>query len=104
MRLTGEDSLVRTQQPGSTAARRYALRFHLHPSVAAALIWDGQGVLLDLPSGERFTFDASGQELSLEDSIFFAAPNGARNTRQIVVDGAAAEGPRVTWTLARVLE
>jgi uncharacterized heparinase superfamily protein len=101
-RLTGEDRLVPLQQPGTTTAHRYALRFHLHPSVTAALIWDGQGILLNLPSGQRFTFDAGGRDVALEDSIFFAAPNGPRNTRQIVVDGAVEEALSVVWTLARI--
>src|SRR5206468_3209261 len=85
-RLSGEDSLLPTQQAG-TAAHGFALRFHLHASVNAASIWDGKGVVLDMPSGERFTFDADFREVRVEDSVFFAAPNGPRNSRQIVIDG-----------------
>ncbi|MBV9393377.1 MAG: heparinase II/III family protein [Methylobacteriaceae bacterium] len=103
-RLSGEDSLLRMQQPGTAAAHRFALRFHLHPSVNAALVWDGQGVVLDLPSGERFTFDAGGREVRVEDSIFFAAPNGPRNSRQIVIDGRIEGDVTIGWTLARVVE
>ncbi|MEA2839295.1 MAG: hypothetical protein QOF41_625 [Methylobacteriaceae bacterium] len=103
-RVLGEDSLTRTEQPGTVAAHRFALRFHLHPSVIAALIWEGQGVLLDLPGGERFTFDAGGREVSLEDSIFFAAPNGPQNSRQIVIDGRIEGDVAIAWTLARVLD
>jgi uncharacterized heparinase superfamily protein len=103
-RLSGEDRLTRTQQPGTAAAHRFALRFHLHPSVTAALIWDGQGVVLDLPSGERFTFDAGGREVLLEDSIFFAAPHGPRNSRQIVIDGWIEGDVTIAWSLARVLD
>jgi uncharacterized heparinase superfamily protein len=103
-RLLGEDSLVSTQQPGTAAAHRFALRFHLHPAVTASLIWNGQGVVLDLPSGERFTFDAGGREVSLEDSIFFAAPNGPRASRQIVIEGRIEGDVTIGWTLARVLE
>jgi uncharacterized heparinase superfamily protein len=80
------------------------LRFHLHPSVNAASVWDGQGVVLDMASGERFTFDAGGREVRVEDSIFFAAPNGPRNSRQIVIDGRIEGDVTIGWTLARVLE
>jgi uncharacterized heparinase superfamily protein len=103
-RLLGEDSLLRNQQAGTASAHRFALRFHLHPSVTAALIWEGQGVVLDTPGGERFTFDAGGRDVSLEDSIFFAAPNGPRNSRQIVIEGRIEGDMRITWTLARVLD
>ncbi len=101
-RLTGEDRLV----PTATA------RNHDRASVCASLpfasVGDGgpdlgrSGVLLNLPSGQRFTFDAGGRDVALEDSIFFAAPNGPRNTRQIVVDGAVEEDLSVVWTLARI--
>ena len=70
----------------------------------AALIWERQGVVLDMPSGERFTFDAGGRDVSLEDSIFFAAPNGPRNSRQIVIDGRIEGDVTIGWTLARVVE
>jgi uncharacterized heparinase superfamily protein len=103
-RLLGEDSLLRTQQPGTAAAHRFALRFHLHPSVDAASIWDRQGVVLDLPSGQRFTFEADGREVALEDSIFFAAPNGPRQSRQIVIDNGIEGDVTIGWTLARVAE
>jgi uncharacterized heparinase superfamily protein len=102
-RLSGEDSLLPTQQAG-TAAHGFALRFHLHPSVNAASIWDGKGVVLDMPSGERFTFDADGREVRVEDSVFFAAPNGPRNSRQIVIDGRIEGDVTIAWTLARVIE
>jgi uncharacterized heparinase superfamily protein len=101
-RVFGEDSLTRTQHPGTAAAHRFALRFHLHPSVTAALIWEGQGILLDLSSGERFTFDAGGREVLLEDSIFFAAPNGPRNSQQIVIEGRVEGDMTISWALARV--
>jgi uncharacterized heparinase superfamily protein len=103
-RLSGEDRLTRTQQPGTAAAHRFALRFHLHPSVTATPIWEGQGVVLDLPSGERFTFDAGGREVLLEDSIFFAAPHGPHNSQQIVIDGRIEGDVTIAWSLARVLD
>ena len=103
-RLNGEDSLSPTQQAGAATARRFALRFHLHPSVTAASIWDGQGAVLDLPSGERFTFEAGGREVSLEDSIFFAAPNGPRASRQMVINPGIEGDETIGWTLARVVE
>jgi uncharacterized heparinase superfamily protein len=102
--LAGEDRLMRAQQAGSAGGNRFALRFHLHPAVTAASIWEGQGVVLDLPSGERFTFDAGGREVALEESIFFAAPNGPRATRQMVVAGRIEGDVTIGWTLARVAD
>lgn len=76
----------------------------MHPSVAATSIWEGQGVVLDLPSGERFTFDAGGRAVALEDSIFFAAPNGPRGSRQMVIEGRIEGDVTIAWTLARVVD
>ncbi|GAC1339852.1 MAG: heparinase II/III family protein [Beijerinckiaceae bacterium] len=101
-RLSGEDRLLRQPQVGATGAQRFALRFHLHASVNAEPIWDGQGVVLDLPSRERFTFDAGGREVAIADSIFFAAPHGPRGSRQIVVEGDIADDVAIAWTLAKV--
>ena len=45
--LRGEDRL--TGLPGAA----FAVRFHLHPSVQAALVRDGSAALLRMPSGDR---------------------------------------------------
>jgi uncharacterized heparinase superfamily protein len=42
--------------------------------------------------------------MSLEDSIFFAAPNGPRASRQIVIEGRIEGDVTIAWTLARVPE
>lgn len=93
--LRGEDRL--SGRPGAA----FAVRFHLHPSVEAALIEGETAALLRLPSGARWRLRASGAELSLADSIYLGS-GPARKTRQLVLNGAAAAGgTSVRWALRR---
>jgi uncharacterized heparinase superfamily protein len=101
-RLEGEDVFVNVQQGrvGPDGAP-FALRFHLHPSVQAGPAGDGNSIALTLPSGEIWRFSCEGIAPQIDDSIFFAAPDGARPTRAIVVEGRVAETNAIRWSLVR---
>jgi uncharacterized heparinase superfamily protein len=58
-------------------------------------------VLLDLPNGRTWTFTAGGLPTVVEESIFFATPDGARASEQIVVSGGFGETPSVSWRFER---
>lgn len=99
-RVQGKDTL--SPAPGQAPdSVDYAIRFHLHPGVRAGLIDEGQGALLVLPGGQAWMFHATGMQVVLEESAFFAAPDGARATEQIIVRGASGEQPEVTWAFLR---
>jgi uncharacterized heparinase superfamily protein len=85
-------SQIRTDQD------RYAVRFHLHPSVKATRLTDGHGVMLMTPNKEVWTFSAPDHRVELEDSVYLAGSDGARRTAQIVIHGKARNAPRVLWT------
>jgi len=96
--LRGEDRLV--ARPGAAPApANFAVRFHLHPDVKAALVQAGVAVLLQTGGGTGFRFRASGGKLALEDSVYL----GHRQTRQVVILGTT-EGPEtiVKWALQRI--
>lgn len=101
-RFIGEDRLVaaktKGREPGPTT---FALRFHLHPRVQAALTADGRKVEILLPSGEKLLFSAMGVTPAVEESIFFAAPEGPRRALQIVLSGPAEPGAKVRWVFRR---
>ena len=99
-RLLGEDRIVVTHV-GRAADDGFVLRFHLHPAARATRSPDGTQVLLDLPNGRTWTFSAGGRPVLVEESIFFAAPDGARASEQIVVAGAFSQSPAVTWSFER---
>jgi uncharacterized heparinase superfamily protein len=98
--LEGRDRLIAapgTDLPGVS----YAIRFHIHPSVTIASIAEGRGVVLRTASGVTLTFEAGGLPVEVEDSVFFAAPEGPRPCRQIVIHGVASEIDEVRWSFSR---
>ncbi|MBS28062.1 MAG: hypothetical protein CL566_03940 [Alphaproteobacteria bacterium] len=104
--IRGEDVLTRAGVSGNArAARGFALRFHLHPSVQASLVQNGSAVLLRLPSGAGWRLIADGGTVSLAESVYLGEPADVRRSEQIVVSGALESGSsaaRVKWALKRV--
>ena len=102
-RLEGEDVFVTVQEGrlGPDGAP-FALRFHLHPAIQAEPAGDGNGIALRLPSGDVWRFSCEGHAPMLDDSIFFAAPDGARPTQAIVITGRVAETSALRWSFARL--
>ena len=100
-RLAGEDTIAavrRAQGPGAA----YSIRFHLHPNIKASLTHQAKAVLMACPSGEAWIFESEGMALGLEESVFFAAPDGPRRTAQIVINAQSLETPLVRWSLTQV--
>jgi uncharacterized heparinase superfamily protein len=77
---------------------RYAVRFHLHPSVKPSPLTDGRGVLLMTPNREAWTFSTAEGRVQLEESVYLSGNEGPRRTAQIVIHGEARLSPRVTWS------
>jgi uncharacterized heparinase superfamily protein len=99
-RLEGEDMFLAAD--GSPLLRttrdKYAVRFHLHPSVKATRLTDGHGAMLMTPDKEVWTFAVRDGRVDLEDSVYLAGAEGPRRTVQLVVYGHARNTPRVAWS------
>jgi uncharacterized heparinase superfamily protein len=100
--VDGEDLFIPPgEQPLPAHAQdAFALRFHLHPSVQATLLADGQGVMLVLPNKDVWHFYSHEDLLDLEESVYLGGLDGPRRTAQIVIMGEARKVGRVHWTLA----
>lgn len=98
--LAGRDRLIAADPTTPTIDLDYAVRFHLHPRVRAALV--DHAVEVELPSGEALIFEAEGGFPEIEESIFFASAGGARKALQIVLRGKAAPGAELRWSFQRV--
>ena len=86
---------------------RFAVRFHLHPDVAATIGSGGRTASLALRSGETWIFRHSGPErLTLEPSVYLEkALLGPCASTQIVLTGLLTEFEAlVDWTLAKAEE
>ena len=101
--LEGVDSFV--SPSGKRVSRSgkdtYAIRFHLHPNVRAALIDRGRAVLLEFPNGETWEFEADVGELVIEESILMSDVRGNRQADQVVIYGRVQQHPQVSWQLHR---
>ena len=101
-RLVGEDVFTTVHQGRlGPEGGPFVLRFHLHPSVQAEYAGDGHAIALTLPSGEIWRFTCEGHTARIEDSIYFAAPDGSRPSRMIVIDGRVADTDALRWSLVR---
>ncbi|MFC2966640.1 heparinase II/III family protein [Acidimangrovimonas pyrenivorans] len=83
---------------------RFALRFHLHPDVDAAIDLGGTAVSLALKSGEIWVFRHDGHaQLSLDPSVYLEKGRlKPRATKQIVLSSTVMEyASQIGWTLAK---
>jgi uncharacterized heparinase superfamily protein len=97
-RLEGEDGLKQNSKGGDVP---FVLRFHLHPLVKATLSLDKKEVLIALPNRSVWHFDAEGVEISLEESIFFASPDGFRVSEQIVISTTTTAHASLGWSFRK---
>ena len=97
-RLEGEDLFLDAGGGPKirTTRDKFAVRFHLHPSIKATKLTDGHGVMMMMPNKEVWTFVAPHDRVEIEDSVYLASPEGARRAMQIVIHGEAALAPRVS--------
>ncbi|MGO4908390.1 heparinase II/III family protein [Pseudorhodobacter sp. W20_MBD10_FR17] len=96
--------LAAVMQRKSDTAIRFAIRFHLHPDVDAAIDLGGNAVSLALKSGEIWIFrHSNAQGLALEPSVYLEKGRlNPRASKQIVLSGHVAEYDAVIgWTLAK---
>ena len=103
LELEGHDQLIPMENGGGlTGAGRFAIRFHLHPRVAASFARNTHAVTLATPGGQTWRFLAEGAELDLEESIFFADPICLRRSLQIVLKGMCSPATSVHWKFEKV--
>jgi len=98
-KLAGEDALLLVQRGSKPEPNyAYAIRFHLHPSVEVQRGDGASTVNLCLPNGEIWIFNADSGAMAIEESGFFAAPDGPRRTEQIVLRAATKELKKIAWS------
>lgn len=97
--LEGEDRL--RPAAGTADAYPYAVRFHIHPSVELQSALEDRAVVLTLPDRQCWVFASPDAPVAIEESIFFAAADGAHACEQIVIYGDSEHQPRITWSIRR---
>ena len=101
-RLEGTDVLRAAAAATKIEARPFVLRFHIHPNVRLKRVREGRSALCVLPNGNRWLFETSTAQAELEESIFFAAPDGPRGCAQIAVYGETGKLSVIEWSFRRI--
>ena len=85
----------------SRQAVPYTARFHIHPDVRVSSSY-GRDILLKLPSGDGWRFQATGGEISLARSVYLGG-DALRRCDQLVVSGSVASEPvELAWSFERI--
>lgn len=79
-----------------------AVHFHLDANVTCVAGQTAGHATLTLKNGERWRFEASGAELSIEDSMHYAEIMGPRQSTQIVLRTATFGESEIRWTMELV--
>ena len=104
LEFEGFDQLSAVGDNPVDSKARIAIRFHLHPRVAAQLSRNTNAVTLTTPGGQVWRFLAEGAELDVEESIFFADPICLRRSLQIVLKGPCTKATLVQWKFEKVAQ
>jgi uncharacterized heparinase superfamily protein len=100
--LGGTDRLRAAKVGEKAETHPFAIRFHIHPNVRLKRVREGRAVLCILPNGKRWLFENSAGQADIEESIFFAAPDGPRSCAQIAVHGETGPGTVVEWSFRHI--
>lgn len=99
--LSGSDRLLSGGGRRSRQAVPYTARFHIHPDVRVSSSY-GRDILLKLPSGDGWRFQATGGEISLARSVYLGG-DALRRCDQLVVSGSVASEPvELAWSFERI--
>ncbi len=109
--VRGEDSLYTPM--GSIPPRRdqvrFAIRFHLHPSVQVSLSQDRSSALIVVNGKAGWRFRTDGGKVSLEDSVYLAVGPTPVKTQQLVILGRAycdsdgeSRSNRIRWSFRKL--
>lgn len=100
--IEASDRLHAAAARGAAEPRSFALRFHIHPNVRLKRVRESHAVVCVLPNGRRWLFEAATGPVDVEESIFFAAPDGPRSCAQIVIRGEARPGACIEWSFRHI--
>jgi uncharacterized heparinase superfamily protein len=96
--IRGEDTLS-----GDRKSHKFTARFHLHPSVKASSVQNGESILLRLGDGAGWRFRATGGVTSVQESVYLGERGRTLRSDQIVVSGATqGGGAQIKWALTRL--
>jgi uncharacterized heparinase superfamily protein len=103
LRLTdGGDAMLGDETLTGRSGIDYAVRFHLHPGLHAALVENGHAVLIRARSGMGWMFRSESVKPQLEESIYAGEGETPRRSQQIVLHSrTTGSKTNLSWSLKR---
>lgn len=99
--LSGRDELKQINTHAHIPDVEFSLRFHLHPSIKASTVRDGESVLLIMPNRGAWEFRALGFRAFIEESLYLGGADGARRSEQIVLTGRLDGRRDIQWSFRK---
>ncbi len=99
-RVSGTDRLAGAN-PGLRlmADLPFSIHFHLHPEARCRMTAESGVAEVITPDGQTWRFQATGADLSIEESTYFADSSGPRRTLQFVLRGSTFGESEVSWQI-----
>jgi uncharacterized heparinase superfamily protein len=99
--LAGSDEIVPASVGRMPPSTPFALRFHLHPGARPVARQDRKAVFITLPNRDIWQFEAGGQVIDIEESVFFATSGAPRATEQLVIHSETGRDTLLAWSLRK---
>ena len=100
--LNAEGDLLQGREVLSgTGGRAFAIRWHLHPAVQAALAHSGQAALLRTDAGHGWRLRIEGAALQLESGLYCGSGTARRSLQIKAIGHTNAGETTVSWSLSR---
>jgi uncharacterized heparinase superfamily protein len=99
--LAGSDEIVPASVGRMPPSTPFALRFHLHPGARPVARQDRKAVFITLPNRDIGQFEAGGQVIDIEESVFFATSGAPRATEQLVIHSETGRDTLLAWSLRK---
>ena len=101
-KIKGRDHFfVPEPHTGSTGRAVVATaRFHIHPAIILSRL-HFDTIAMEAPDGETWAFSAPGQEVLIDEDIFFADVSGIRPSQQLVIEFPLPEVNELRWMMKR---
>lgn len=80
------------------------IRFHIHPLVSLSPNQVGNAIILRLPHGHGWLFQAKGGHVKIEDTVYSAKPDDIKKSSQIIIEGKLGidQTLQFKWSLKRM--
>ena len=95
--IRGQDVLSQVTKNYSLIAKKYFLRFHLHPSIEVSATGSKKKAILRLPGGQGWEFICSEAKIRILESIYLGEKQKIYKTNHILISDRIIPEKKLRW-------